>query len=56
MEVIAADLEPVAATERHQLTVMYRSPLGTHAPGAGKKFNFKLLGAPAEDPGLDFSR
>jgi len=25
-------------------------------PGAGKKFNFKLLGAPAEDPGLDFSR
>ena len=25
-------------------------------PGAAKKFNFKLLGAPAEDPGLDFSR
>jgi tetratricopeptide (TPR) repeat protein len=25
-------------------------------PGGEAKFNFKLLGAPAEDPGLDFSR
>jgi uncharacterized protein (TIGR03066 family) len=25
-------------------------------PGGEARFNFKLLGAPAEDPGLDFSR
>ena len=25
-------------------------------PGGGGKFNFKLLGAPGDDPGLDFSK
>jgi protein involved in temperature-dependent protein secretion len=32
------------------------SLVATVTPGAGKTFNFKLLGAPEEDLGLDFSR
>lgn len=30
--------------------------VATVTPGAGKRFNFKLLGAPEDDPGLEFRR
>jgi hypothetical protein len=44
LEVITADLEPVAAAEHHQLTVTYRSPLGTHAPSAGENVDERIEG------------
>ena len=42
--VITADLEPVASAEHHQLTVTYRSPLGTHAPSASKNVDERVKG------------
>ena len=32
------------------------SLIGTVTPGSAKTFNFRLMGAPPEDKGLDFGR
>src|SRR4029077_10821204 len=44
LEIITSDLEPLAAAEHHQLTVMYRSPFGTHAPSAGENVYERVEG------------